>query len=339
MEQKEIRLNANKRKSLVKDYRRHCEEQDSHEKEEFLQSREVCNDTIESTFALAKEVVERKYELDDVATLRSLQKKYNTVNACGTDSCFYFTVLDAKEVDQYGDEVEKRKHFSFHLDGRYTNNHGYSYQSGSSSSGKNVAYALYREDMKKVGLNPDCNIEADITYDKGTDRYDRRSNPWLSQCRNDNDAWLSGKQGGTNHYQSWEDKYKLSVIGTGGCRSRAIPCTELEFAKFEMMHHAKEDMVLKHTKWIQTVVAKVERFEQGIKQMTKFSQVEKFASHNKVNWQISKEILADKIGMDIVVSIDDLADSIEAIGKPKETREDKIRARMLYEASKVSLPN
>ena len=339
MEQKEIRLNANKRKSLVKDYRRHCEEQDSHEKEEFLQSREVCNDTIESTFALAKEVVERKYELDDVATLRSLQKKYNTVNACGTDSCFYFTVLDAKEVDQYGDEVEKRKHFSFHLDGRYNNGGGYHYQSGSCSSGKNVAYALYREDMKKVGLNPDCNIEADITYDKGTDRYDRRSNPWLSQCRNDNDAWLSGKQGGTNHYQSWEDKHKLSVIGTGGCRSRAIPCTELEFAKFEMMHHAKEDMVLKHTKWIQTVVAKVERFEQGIKQMTKFSQVEKFASHNKVNWQISKEILADKIGMDIVVSIDDLADSIEAIGKPKETREDKIRARMLYEASKVSLPN
>ena len=339
MEQKEIRLNANKRKSLVKDYRRHCEEQDSHEKEEFLQSREVCNDTIESTFALAKEVVERKYELDDVATLRSLQKKYNTVNACGTDSCFYFTVLDAKEVDQHGDEVEKRKHFSFHLDGRYDNSGGYHYQSGSSSSGKNVAYALYREDMKKVGLNPDCNIEADITYDKGTDRYDRRSNPWLSQCRNDNDAWLSGKQGGTNHYQSWEDKHKLSVIGTGGCRSRAIPCTELEFAKFEMMHHAKEDMVLKHTKWIQTVVAKVERFEQGIKQMTKFSQVEKFASHNKVNWQISKEILADKIGMDIVVSIDDLADSIEAIGKPKETREDKIRARMLYEASKVSLPN
>ena len=339
MEQKEIRLNANKRKSLVKDYRRHCEEQDSHEKEEFLQSREVCNDTIESTFALAKEVVERKYELDDVATLRSLQKKYNTVNACGTDSCFYFTVLDAKEVDQYGDEVEKRKHFSFHLDGRYDNGGGYHYQSGSSSSGKNVAYALYREDMKKVGLNPDCNIEADITYDKGTDRYDRRSNPWLSQCRNDNDAWLSGKQGGTNHYQSWEDKHKLSVIGTGGCRSRAIPCTELEVAKFEMMHHAKEDMVLKHTKWIQTIVAKVERFEQGIKQMTKFSQVEKFASHNKVNWQISKEILADKIGMDIVVSIDDLADSIEAIGKPKETREDKIRARMLYEASKVSLPN
>ena len=115
MEQKEIRLNASKRKSLVKDYRRHCEDQDSTEKEEFLQSREVCNDSIATAFSTAKEVVERKYELDDVATLKSLQNKYNTVNACGMDSCFYFTVIDVKELDQYGDEVEKRKHYSFHL--------------------------------------------------------------------------------------------------------------------------------------------------------------------------------------------------------------------------------
>jgi hypothetical protein len=50
-----------------------------------------------------------------------------------------------------------------------------------------------------------------------------------------------------------------------------------------------------------------------------------------VNWEISKEILADKIGMDIVVSIDDLADSIEAIGKPKDTREQKIAQRLAYE--------
>ena len=120
-------------------------------------------------------------------------------------------------------------------------------------------------------------------------------------------------------------------IGTGGCRSRAIPCSDLEYAKFEMMHQAKQDVVLKHTKWIQTIVAKVKRFEQGIKQMTKFSQVEKFAKHPKVNWQISPEILADKIGMDIVVSIDDLADSIDSIGKPKETRDEKIKARLAYE--------
>jgi hypothetical protein len=65
--------------------------------------------------------------------------------------------------------------------------------------------------------------------------------------------------------------------------------------------------------------------------MTKFSQVEKFAKHDKINWQIDPAILADKIGMDLVISIDDAADSIMNIGKPKDTKEDKIAARLAYE--------
>jgi len=330
MEQKEIRLNANKRKSLTNDYRRHCETQHSHEKEDFFDSREKATEAITSAFATMKDVVERRFKLEDVATLERLQRDYNTVNAVGTDSCFFMKVLDKKVLDSAGDEEDKSNHFSFELDGGFDGGNYRSY--GSSNHGKNFAYSMYREDMKKVGLNPDCNIESDITNtENGNDSYSRRGNPYLAQCRNDNHAWLQGGQGGTNLYDEWKSKYQLHIIGTGGCRSRAIPCNDLEYAKFDMMHQAKADVVLKHTKWIQTIVAKVKRFEQGIKQMTKFSQVEKFAKHPKVNWQISPEILADKIGMDIVVSIDDLADSIESIGKPKETKEEKIKARLAYE--------
>ena len=111
MKEKEIRLNADKRKSLSIDFRRHCEEQHSDEKEAFLQAREYCNEVIPQTFATMKEVVERRFELDDVAQLQSLQKKYNTVNAVGTDSCFFVKVLGEKQVDQYGDEEDKQKHF------------------------------------------------------------------------------------------------------------------------------------------------------------------------------------------------------------------------------------
>ena len=330
MEQKEIRLNANKRKSLTNDYRRHEENQPSQEKEDFFDSREKATEAITSAFATMKDVVERRFKLEDVATLERLQRDYNTVNAVGTDSCFFMKVLDKKVLDSAGDEEDKSNHFSFELDGGFDGGNYRSY--GSSNHGKNFAYSMYREDMKKVGLNPDCNIESDITnLANGNDSYGRRSNPYLAQCRNDNHAWLQGGQGGTNLYDEWKSKYQLHIIGTGGCRSRAIPCNDLEYAKFDMMHQAKADVVLKHTKWIQTIVAKVKRFEQGIKQMTKFSQVEKFAKHPKVNWQISPEILADKIGMDIVVSIDDLADSIESIGKPKETKEEKIKARLAYE--------
>ena len=334
MDKKEVRLNAEKRKSLVIDFRKHCESLDTHEKEAFKQSRDDAKSTIESSFAICKEVVERRFPLEDVATLQSLQRKHNTINAVGTDSCFFFKVTDAPKVlDDYNDEVEKSKHFSFELDGSLSGNYGR--YSGSSNRGKNFAYAMYREDMKAVGLNPDCNIEADLNAEKSDSRYSRTTNPYLSQCRNDNQHWLQGGQGGTNHFQSWKDKYQLHIIGTGGCRSRAIPCSDLEFAKFEMMISAKQDVVSKHTQWIQTVVARVNRFKEVVKSMTKFSQVENFANHEQIQWKIDPEILADKFGMDLVISIDDAAESIMNIGKAKPTRAEKILA--WQKANSVSL--
>ena len=329
MDKKEVRLNADKRKSCVIDFRKFSESLDTHEKEAFKQSRDDAKSIINSSFATMKEVVERRFELADIFGDRSIthyQKKYNTIDAIGTDSCFFMKVTDAPKVlDRYNDEVEKSRHFSFELDGSLSSDYGSRY-SGSSNSGKNFAYAMYREDMKAVGLNPDCNIEADLNAEKSDSRYSRNTNPYLSQCRNDNHHWLQGGQGGTNYYQSWKDKHSLHIIGTGGCRSRAIPCTELEFAKFEMMIGAKQDVVSKHTQWIQTVVARVNRFKEVIKSMTKFSQVENFANHEKIQWKIDPSILADKFGMDLVISIDDAADSIMNIGAPKPTREEKILA-------------
>ena len=336
MEQKEIRLNADKRKSLVIDFRKHCESLDTEEKEAFKQSRDDAKSTMQSSFATCKEVVERRFPLEDVATLQSLQKKHNTINAVGRDSCFFFKVTDAPKVlDQYNDEVDKSKHFSFELDGSINGNYGTRYGSGSSNNGKNFAYAMYREDMKAVGLNPDCNIEADLQAEKSDTRYSRNSNPYLSQCRNDNHHWLQGGQGGGDKYGSWKDDYALHIIGTGGCRSRAIPCSDLEFAKFEMMIGAKQEVVNTHTQWIKTVVARVSRFKEIIKSMTKFSQVEKFASHDKIQWKIDSSILADKMGMDLVISIDDAADSIMNIGKAKPTRDEKVLAYKM--ANDISL--
>ena len=329
MDKKQVRLNADKRKSCVIDFRKHCESLDTHEKEEFKQARDDAKSTIESSFDTCRDVVQRRFKLEDVAILQRLQRDYNTVNAVGSDSCFFFKVIDAPKVlDRYNDEVDKSRHFSFELDGSLDGDYGSRYGSGSSNNGKNFAYAIYREEMKAVGLNPDCNIEADIQAEsKSSDqRYSRTTNPYLSQCRNDNNHFLQGGKGGTNYFQSWKDKHALYIIGTGGCRSRAIPCTDLEFAKFEMMIQAKQNVVTKHTKWIQTVVARVNRFREVVKSMTKFSQVENFANHEKIQWKIDPEILADKFGMDLVISIDDAADSIMNIGAPKPTREEKILA-------------
>ena len=106
MDKKEVRLNANKRKSLVIDFRKHCESLDTHEKESFKQSRDDAKSIIDSSFDTMKEVVERRFPLEDVATLQSLQRKHNTINAVGTDSCFFMKVTDAPKVlDDYNDEV------------------------------------------------------------------------------------------------------------------------------------------------------------------------------------------------------------------------------------------
>jgi len=323
--QKDIRLNASKRQSLVKDFRKHCESVDTPEKEAFLQAREEAKSAIDSAFQVAKEVVERRFPLEDVATLQEMQRKHNTIDCVAKDSCFFFNATDVKVLDNYNDEVDKSKHFSFELDGAIDSNYG-RYNHGSSASGQNFSFAYYREDMKAVGLNPDCNIEHDIKSEDVTSSYRRDNNPYLSTCRNDNHAWLSGRSASSDKYTEWKSDYGLYIIGSGGCRSRAIPCSDLEFQKFEMMIQAKQELVTRHTKWIESVLAKVKRFQEGIKQMTKFSQVEKFANHSKVKWTISPEILADKIGMDIVVSIDDLADAIDNISKPKQDNKATILA-------------
>ena len=56
----------------------------------------------------------------------------------------------------------------------------------------------------------------------------------------------------------------------------------------------------------------------------------------KINWTINPEILVDKFGTDVVISIDNLADQTDNIGQPKQTLEEKIQARILYNNSKVS---
>ena len=155
MEQKEIRLNSNKRKSLIIDNRRHWEEKDCQERQDFLESREKATGVIDSAFETMTNVVQRRFKPEHIFGDRSLtfyQKVYNTVDAVGTDSCFFMKVIDAPKVlDSYNDEVEKSKHFSWELDGDTGGDYGSgNYYSGSSNNGKNFAYAMYREEMKAV---------------------------------------------------------------------------------------------------------------------------------------------------------------------------------------------
>ena len=211
----DIRLNKDYRTAYIKDFRRFLESKSDNPKyEAFLSAKTLCKTRISEAHKTAKEVVTRLYKPVDVADLKRLQKKYNTIDATAKDSCFYFAVVDnngkqIKELDKYNDEVDKKKHFSFELDGslvgrEYNNDHDF-------------AYAWYREEMKANGCNPDIEIEQ-----KGN-----QNNPHHSTTTNQNNKWLKGNDGqSTNWHKIWKEDYALDIIGSGGCRSRAIPCTE-----------------------------------------------------------------------------------------------------------------
>ena len=83
MDKKEIRLNAGKRKSLIIDFRRNCEQMDCDEKSNYEQSVVNAQDTVDSSFTVMKEEVERKNQIEDVEELQRLKSNYTTGNATG----------------------------------------------------------------------------------------------------------------------------------------------------------------------------------------------------------------------------------------------------------------
>jgi len=311
--QKDVRLNKDFRNAYVKDFRSFLERQTNNPKyQSFLESRENCKGKIDNAFKTAQAVLERRFNPTDVSDLRRLQRKYTTVDSVGKDSCFYMAVVDSKgkevkELDDSNDEVAKSKHFDFNLKG--------SLNGGEYDRQKDFAYAWYREEMKANGLNPDCNIE----------HSDNKSNPALHTHQNNNGGWLKGNDGSSSNYvNKWKDDFALDIIGTGGCRSRAIPCTESEFTTFEMMHLAKQQVVKTHQEWIGSIVRATKVVSETIQASKYKSEVDALAK--TYNWEPNVSIhktfgTALTINPDSVKSMTD-----EILGyKTQPTKEDKIK--------------
>jgi hypothetical protein len=102
----------------------------------------------EGASILAKEVVERSYPPEDVATLRHFKKKYGQpCDVVAKDKCFYFA--HNEDVDDEGETKETKSHFDF---GLFGNLNGSEY---SDEEGKKFAFAYYREELKAKDCNPD----------------------------------------------------------------------------------------------------------------------------------------------------------------------------------------
>ena len=135
-------MNTEYRNKLFNRIKDVFEKEETQEQQAFLQSRELFNEQQKNTFELARQVVERSYPTDDVATLRKFKKKYgDPCDVVAKDKCFYFA--HNEDVNDEGEEEETKSHFDF---GLYGNLNGNEYGHGEDTD--HFAHAYYREELK-----------------------------------------------------------------------------------------------------------------------------------------------------------------------------------------------
>jgi hypothetical protein len=139
-------MNTEYRNKLFNRIKDVFEKEETQERQGFLEARENFENKQTTAFELARQVVERSYPKDDVATLRTFKKKYgDPCDVVAKDKCFYFS--HSEDVDDEGDKKETQSHFDF---GLFGNLNGNEYGGGDDSS--HFAHAYYREELKEKGL-------------------------------------------------------------------------------------------------------------------------------------------------------------------------------------------
>jgi hypothetical protein len=271
---------------------------------------------------LAKEVVERSYPTDDVATLRHFKKKYGTpCDVVAKDKCFYFA--HSEDKDDEGDIKETKSHFDF---GLFGNLNGSEY---SSDEGKKFAVAYYREELKAKDCNPD------IYAQQSENKDNPHKTKHVDECLKALGHSGGGNYNGGDHNgmaKNFDSNYFLDVIGTSYCRSRAIACTKDEYEQFETWRIAKGNLVVNHQKWIDTIMKQCDQLKIGLKAYRYLSEGIELATELGIQVDEAELIRTNSTGLTIY-NPSNLASMIKGMKNKNQSREAKILARKQYEES------
>ena len=320
-----IRMNTEYRNKLFNKIKDVFEKEETQEQQAFLQARENFNESQKNTFELARQVVERSYPTDDVATLRKFKRKYgDPCDVVAKDKCFYFA--HSEDVDDDGKEKETKSHFDFSLFGNLNGN-----EYGNGEDSQHFAHAYYREELKAKGHNPDI-----IAQQNG-----KNENPHKTKHVEANNKFLgksshrSSDESGIGITKQFDDQYQLDVIGTSYCRSRAIACTKDEYNIFLAWRSAKANVVSKHQTWIDSITKQTDQLKIGLKAYRYLSEGIELAKELGIELDEAELIRTNSTGLTIY-NPSNLASMIKGMKNKTQTREDKIKARLQYEKQAVN---
>jgi len=317
-----IRMNTELRNKLFNKIKNVFENEDTQEKEAFLQARENVDQHYGFASELAKQVVERAYPTEDVAILRTFKKKYgNPCDVVAKDKCFYFAHNEDKDED--GDIKETKSHFDF---GLFGNLNGSEY---SDDDGKKFAVAYFREDLKAMDCNPD--IFAQQNENKDNPHKTKHVDECMKALGKVGNSY-SSRDDSTGMTKTFDEPYYLDVIGTSYCRSRAIACTKDEYTMFEQWRVAKGNLVVNHQKWIDTIQKQCDQLKIGLKAYRYLSEGIELATELGIQVDEAELIRTNSTGLTIY-NPSNLASMIKGMKNKNQSREAKILARKKYEES------
>jgi len=317
-----IRMNTELRNKLFGKMKFSFEDENTQEKEDFLRQREIVDALYKSASALAKEVVERSYPVDDVATLRTFKKKYGQpCDVVAKDKCFYFAHNEDKDDEGFPEET--KSHFDF---GLFGNLNGSEY---TSEEGKKFAVAYFREELKAKECNPDIFAQQNENNDNP---HKTKHVDACMKALGYSSSNYSNESSNIGMAKEFDNPYYLDVIGTSYCRSRAIACTKDEYSKFEEWRIAKGNLVAKHQTWIDTITKQCDQLKIGLKAYRYLSEGIELATELGIQVDEAELIRTNSTGLTIY-NPSNLASMIKGMKNKNQTREAKILARKQYEES------
>jgi len=316
-----LRLNQEYRNKIANRLRVHLEQEDTQEKEKFFQLRENMKPLQDQTWNLAKEIVSRHYTPEDIKMAYHLQNKFENVDTIAKDSCFHFGYM-GKPDEKDEDDKYITKHFDFRLNGNINGNED--------RKQNDFAYAYFRDELKgRDNCNPDINIEQKWGDGSGEEN---QSNPHWTQVDSANSRELGlsgGRENQTCYAREWNNDYELDLIGREYCRDRQIGCDQKEFAILMTWQQAKQQLIMAHTKWIETILEQCKVLKGGLRDHVYLEQSIDMAK--KMGLTISETDILATTSKGIVVSNTDILNHLASLKNKTQTREQKILARQIYD--------
>jgi hypothetical protein len=317
--QKEKRqtLNADKRKVIADIFQQHFEDNSKYKKQH-SEAIQRYNDLREQAKVEINDLVRFHQPQEDVDTIRAMNNKYgDSGGQLYHDNCFHVQNQTPRMDTDYNDNpIEKFDdvHVQFKAD-------------------KEFLTSYYRDEIKSKGIDADYDVRLNDDWNKRNPTYynsESAVNKYLGfGSRND----ASGQS--SYHKDTWENDFKLWVIGTSYCHSRMFKAHEDTYNWFKNFEVAKENVILAHKNLFDHVDKKMQKLKLGLKSYRYFDQAKELA--DKLGVVLNESVLNESSSMALsIYSPTNLADLLT--DEVEQTREEKIAiAKQLLQAQQNSL--